>query len=107
MKEGANYINGRFQLDRYHLHRELTTALGRGQDTRGRIWRACETGAVDLGLEILAEAMSRVKGEQAARLARAYHYLWENRSGVADYRLDIPDESEGLRRTGAMEGNVG
>jgi hypothetical protein len=106
VKEGANYINGRFQLDRYHLHRELTTALGRDQDTRGRIWRACETGAVDSGLEILAEVMSRVKGEQAARLARAYHYLWENRSGVADYRLDIPDESEGLRRTGAMEGNV-
>jgi hypothetical protein len=46
------------------------------------------------------------KGEQAQRLAKAYHYLWENRTGVTDYRSDLPDEGKGLRRTGAMEGNV-
>ena len=106
VKEGADYVGGRFQLDRYHLNRELTTALGRDNDTKRRVWQACETGEVDLGLRILAEAMSKAKGEQATRLARAYHYLWENRSGVADYRLDVPSEYQGLRRTGAMEGNV-
>jgi hypothetical protein len=106
VREGADYVGGRFQLDRYHLNRELTTALGRDKETKGRVWHACETGEVDLGLRILAEAMSKVKGDQAMRLARAYHYLLENRSGVADYRLDVPSEYQGLRRTGAMEGNV-
>jgi hypothetical protein len=106
VKEGADYVGGRFQLDRYHLNRELTTALGRDKETKGRVWHACETGEVDSGLRILVEAMSKAKGDQATRLARAYHYLWENRSGVADYRLDVPGEYQGLRRTGAMEGNV-
>jgi hypothetical protein len=106
VKEGADYVGGRFQLDRYHLNRELTTALGRDKETKGRVWHACETGEVDLGLRILAEAMSKAKGDQATRLARTYHYLRENRSGVADYRLGVPSECPGLRRTGAMEGNV-
>jgi hypothetical protein len=106
VKEGASYLGGRFQLDRYHLNRELTAALGKDKDTKGRIWHACETGAVESGLQILAEATSQAKGEQAVRLARVYRYLWANRSGVADYRLDNPDKSQGLRRTGAMEGNV-
>lgn len=106
VKEGADYVGGRFQLDRYHLNRELTTALGRDKETKGRVWHACEEGEVDLGLQILAEAMSKVKGDQAMRLARAYHYLRENRSGVADYRLHVPNGYQGLRRTGAMEGNV-
>jgi hypothetical protein len=106
VKEGASYVNGRFQLDRYHLNRELTAALGRDKDTKGRIWHACEAGEVEAGLRILAEAMSKAKGEPAARLTRAYHYMWENRSGIADYRLNLLDEVKGLRRTGAMEGNV-
>jgi hypothetical protein len=28
VKEGANYINGQFQLNLYHLNKELTAALG-------------------------------------------------------------------------------
>jgi hypothetical protein len=106
VKEGADYVGGRFQLDRYHLNRELTTSLGRDKETKGRVWHACEMGEVDAGLRILAEAVSKAKGDQATRLARAYHYLWENRSGVADYRLGVPGKYQGLRRTGAMEGNV-
>jgi hypothetical protein len=105
VKEGAGYIGGRFQLDRYHLNRELTAALGRDRDTKGRICHACETGEVDTGLRILAEAMSKAKGEQAARLAKAYHYMQENRSGIPDYRTQM-DKERGLRRTGAMEGNI-
>jgi hypothetical protein len=106
VREGAAYVNGRFQLDRYHLNRELTTALGKDKDTKGRVWHACEAGEVDSGLRILAELVSKAKGEQADRLARAYHYMWENRSGISDYRLNLPDQGKDLRRTGAMEGNV-
>jgi Uncharacterised protein family (UPF0236) len=106
VKEGADYVGGRFQLDRYHLNRELTAALGRDKETKGRVWHACETGEVDKALLILAEAVSKAKGDQATKLAKAYHYLWDNRSGVADYRRDVIREYPGLRRTGAMEGNV-
>ncbi len=106
VKEGAAYVNGQFQLDHYHLNRELTTALGNDQVTKGRVWQACQTGEVESALGMLTEAMSRAKGEQAARLSRAYHYLWENQSGIADYRQHLPDGGQGLRRTGAMEGNV-
>lgn len=105
VKDGASYVKGQFQLDRYHLNRELTAALGRDRDTKGRIWHACESGEVESGLRILAEAMRKAKGEQALRLSRAYHYMWENRSGIADFRSDL-DKNQGMRRTGAMEGNV-
>lgn len=105
VKEGASYLGGRFQLDRYHLNRELTAALGRDSDTKGRIWHACEIGEVDAGMQMLADAMGKARGEQAARLSKAYHYMWENRSGITDYRSQA-DTLGGLRRTGAMEGNV-
>jgi hypothetical protein len=105
VKEGAGYMKGQFQLDRYHLNRELTTALGKDKDTKGRIWRACDRGKVDSGLRIMAEAIAQAKGEQAARLKMAYHYMWENRSGIADYR-SYPDRQNGIRHTGVIEGNV-
>ncbi len=106
VKEGARYINGRFQLDRYHLNRELTTALGRDKETKGKVWQACQCGDVETGLRIMAEAMKQAKGEQAQRIAKAYHYLHDNSSGIEDYRMKLGDEGKGLRRTGAMEGNV-
>lgn len=107
VKEGASYLNGRFQLDRYHLNRELTAVLGRDKDTRGKIWKAIAHGDTEAGLGIVAESMYRAHGEQADRLAHLYRYLWENRSGLADYRLDLSEtERKGLRRTGAIEGNV-
>jgi len=62
IKEGADYVNGRFQLDRYHLNRELTRALGKDKETKGKVWHACESGEVDLGLQIMAEAISKAKG---------------------------------------------
>jgi hypothetical protein len=106
VKEGVVYNNGRFQLDRYHLNRELCHALGRDGETRGRVWRACEAGDIELGLRIMVEAMKKAKGEQAQRIAKAYHYLSENSDGLADYRLVLGEEGKSLRRTGAIEGNI-
>ena len=106
VKEGASYVNGRFQLDRYHLNRELCAALGHDGKTRGKVWQACESGKAELGLQIMVEAMRKAKGEQAQRIAKAYHYLEENRSGLGDYRLTLGEEGKELRRTGAIEGNV-
>lgn len=106
VKEGADYVNGRFQLDRYHLNRELTIALGNDKETKGRVWHACKCGDAQLGLQIMAEALKQARGEKAERIAQAYRYLQENSTGLADYRLALGDEGKGLRRTGAMEGNV-
>ena len=106
VKEGARYINGQFQLDRYHLNKELTSALGQDKETKGKVWQACQCGDVKTGLQIMAEAMKQAKGERAQRIAKAYHYLNANRDGIEDYRVKLGEEGKGLRRTGAMEGNV-
>ena len=106
VREGAEYVNGRFQLDRYHLHRELCTALGRDGETKGKVWQALEQGKTEDGLQVLAEAMKQARGEQARRIAHAYGYLRENRVGLVDYRLGLGAGGKELRRTGAIEGNV-
>ena len=106
VREGARYINGRFQLDRYHLNKELTAALGQDKETKRKVWQACLCGDVETGLQIMAETMKQAKGEQAQRIAKAYHYLRNNSYGIEDYRLKLGEEGKGLRRTGAMEGNV-
>lgn len=106
IKEGASYVNGRFQLDRYHLNKELCFAFGRDSQTKGMVWQACESGEVDISLAIMADAMKKAKGEQLLRIARAYHYIHENREGIGDYRLNLGEEGKSLRHTGAMEGNI-
>lgn len=107
IKEGVSYIDGHFQLDRYHLNRELTTALGRDKETKSKVWQAIARGDIECGLAALSQSMSCARGEQAEKIAHAYRYLWTNRSGLADYRLNLADEErKDLRRTGAIEGNV-
>lgn len=106
VKEGAGYVNGQFQLDRYHLNKELTAALGQDKETKGKVWQACQCGDVETGLRTMAEAMKQAKGERAQRIAKTYHYLQANRDGIEDYRVKLGEEGKGLRRTGAMEGNV-
>ena len=106
IKEGARYVNGRFQLDHYHLNRELTAALGQDKKTKERVWRACAQGDIKNALQIMADAAGQARGESAQRITKTYHYLYNNRSGLEDYRLKLGEEGKGLRRTGAMEGNV-
>jgi hypothetical protein len=114
IKEGASYVGGRFQLDRYHLHRELTMAFGKDRETKSKVWHACQCGNVDTALQIIADAVKRTRtcpersrrGEAAQKLTRAYHYLKENRLGLIDYRLALGEKGKELRHTGAIEGNV-
>lgn len=70
------------------------------------IWAACERGEVEIALGIMAEAMKKVRGKEAIRMARAYRYLNENSSGLGDYRLKLGEEGKTLRHTGAIEGNI-
>jgi hypothetical protein len=106
IKEGASYVNGRYQLDRYHLHKELCAALGRDNETKGRVWEACEKGEISAGLAIMSEAMKQARGEQLLRIVRAYRYIQENSAGIGDYRLSLGEEGKTLRHTGAIEGNI-
>lgn len=106
VREGTGYVNGRFQLDRYHLNKELTIALGRDKEAKGKVWQACNSGEVAKALQIMEELLKKTRGEKAERIVQAIRYLQENSSGLADYRQTLGDEAKGLRRTGAMEGNV-
>ena len=54
----------------------------------------------------MTDAMKKAKGEQLERIAKAYHYIHENREGIGDYRLNLGEEGKCLRHTGAMEGNI-
>ena len=105
IKEGSGYLKGHYQLDRYHLNKELCAAFGRDNQIKGRIWAACEKGDINQGLQIMSEAIYHARGEAAVKMARAYRYLKENSSGVVDYRLALGESGQSLRRTGAMEGN--
>jgi hypothetical protein len=106
VKEGASYFNGHFQLDRYHLNRELLAALGRDSETLRKIRHACDNGHAELGLQIIARTLQNACGQQAMRIAKTYHYLENNVSGLGDYRLASGAEAKELRRTGAIEGNI-
>ncbi|MFQ5875851.1 MAG: ISLre2 family transposase [Dehalococcoidia bacterium] len=106
VKEGADYVGGRFQLDYYHLHRELTAALGKDKQTKGRVWQAIKRGEAQTGLQLLAETLRGAKREQAEKVRHAYGYLQANLSGLRDYRLGLGPQEKGLRRSGAIEGNV-
>jgi hypothetical protein len=106
IKEGCEYINGHFQLDRYHLNRELTTAFGPDRTTKAAVWQACERGDITVSLQILDASLRQSKGEARQRLAKAYNYLRDNCMGIGDYRLKLNQEGLELRHTGVMEGNV-
>lgn len=106
VKAGVSYVNGRFQLDRYHANRALCAALGRDRETKARVWEAIDCGDVETGLRILAEASSKAMGKQAKTIAAVYNYLRDNSAGLRDYRLNLGEEERTLRRTGAIEGNV-
>lgn len=106
VKQGAAVLGGRFSLDTYHLCRELRGALGPRHPALGAILQACNRGDVISALEWLSTIRVNLRGEAAQRLDQVARYLWQNRDGLRDYRLDLREEGHGLRRMGAIEGNV-
>lgn len=106
VKDGADDLGARFQLCRYHLNRELCFALGQRRDVIRAVRDACHQGQADVADAILAKVSTGASQEQAKRVARVRAYIAENASGLGDYRLRLGDEGKGLRRLGAIEGNV-
>jgi hypothetical protein len=106
IRDGADDLGARFQLCRYHLNRALCHALGRRRDIIRAVRAACQQGRADLADAILAQAGAGSTGEETGRIESVRAYIAENASGLGDYRLSLGGEGKGLRRPGAIEGNI-
>jgi len=105
IKDGVDYFRGRFQLCRYHLNREIRCRLGANRNVVNSLYQALNRGDIDNVCQILKEAALTEKGDKSLEIKRLYRYIKANASGLVDYRHDIAD-SQYLRRTGAIEGNI-
>lgn len=107
VRDGAVFMNGSYQLDRFHLRRELLRALRGDVEMANRVYRACVSGDVALADSLLLQVQQPAGEDGAMEVARLRAYLFDNASGLADYRLRLEDgEVGGARGLGAIEGNV-
>ena len=107
VRDGAGFMNGCYQLDRFHLRRELLRALRGDVEMANQVYQACVSGNVALADSLLMQAQEQSSGDDVIEIARVRAYILDNASGLIDYRLKL-DEGEvfGLRGLGAMEGNI-
>lgn len=107
VKDGAGLLGGSYQLDRFHLRRELLRSLRGDAETANTVYRSCVAGDVASADALLLEAQLGSDPDTANEIARARAYLLDNATGLRDYRLGLGDAHvAGLRGLGAMEGNV-
>jgi len=106
VRAGREWLGGCYQLDRYHLCRALRAALGRDSQSFHQVLDACDEGRVEEALAVLSGLKEKARGEMAKQLDHARRYLEVNRAGLVDYRRHLGESARGLRRTGAIEGNV-
>ena len=105
IKEGVDYFNGKFQLCRYHLNREIRYKLGSDKETINSLHKSINNEGIDTIYSTLDGAISKAKEDKAKEIKKLYFYIKANASGLRDYRHDIVD-NRNLRRTGAIEGNI-
>jgi hypothetical protein len=101
-KEGAEFLGGIFQLDRFHLLRALRGGLK--DELVGEVYEACIKGDVAQADSLLLKAQQEACGESAKHIAQLRGYILNNATGLRDYRLDMG--YDGLRGLGAIESNV-
>ena len=107
VRDGAGLLHGSYQLDRFHLRRELMRALKGDREVVNRVYQACVGGDVASADSLLLKEQLRCDPDAAIEIARARAYILDNANGLVDYRLKLGDaENTGLRGLGAMEGNV-
>jgi hypothetical protein len=92
-----------YQLDRFHLARELKRALDAGS-AKAAYSKACE-GDLKAADKILAQAQEGAAEEEAEKIAQTRRYLASNREGLADWRIGR-EGAEDLRGLGTAEGNI-
>ena len=107
VKHGAEVMNGYYQLDRFHLRRELLRALKGDIETSNQVYRACLIGDQALADKLLLQQQGLAGKEGARDIARVRSYILNNISGLKDYRLRLDEgQGYGLRGMGAMESNI-
>ena len=106
IKEGAEYFGGRYQLCRYHLNRALCHVLGHDQATLQSVQHHCRSNNIDAALKQLIEAANGAQLDKAKDIRRLIKYISSNAHGLKDYREDMGQQDNTLRRTGAIEGNI-
>jgi len=102
VKNGAEFLGGIYELDRFHLRRALNQTLDNGLAME--VYQACTKGEIDKVDRILIQAQQKTTIEGAKEVARLRGYLMGNSFGLRDYRLEV--SGDGLRGLGAIEGNV-
>lgn len=95
-----------FQLDRFHLLRALRQALSQQKEQINPIYRACNEGDISVAFGLLQDALNKAKGKEREKIEQVMGYLADNAQGLKDYRIDMGETGQGLRRTGAIESNV-
>jgi len=107
VRDGAGIMRGRYQLDRFHLRRELLRALKGDVELANQVYQACVSGNVSLADSLLVRRQWQCDKETAHDVARVRAYVLDNASGLIDYRLGLDKaEALGLRGLGAIESNV-
>lgn len=107
VRDGASLLGGCYQLDRFHLRRELLRALKGNLEMGNHVYQACVRGDVALADSLLVEAQGQSNPDDTLEIARVRAYILDNAAGLADYRLRLEvSETTGLRGLGAIEGNV-
>jgi hypothetical protein len=107
VRDGAGMMKGDYQLDRFHLRRELLRALVGDVEIANQVYQACISGDVAVAESLLVQQQCQCDGEAALAIARVRAYILDNAPGLIDYRLRLDkNEIYGLRGLGAMESNV-
>lgn len=107
VREGAGLLGASYQLDRFHLRRELLRALRGDVEAANRVYTACIAGDVALADSLLLKEQLGSDSDAAIEVGRARAYILDNAAGLADYRVRLGEaQVAGLRGLGAMEGNV-
>ena len=96
VKEGAEILGGSYQLDRFHLRRELLRALKGDVATANSVYEACITGNVVLADTLLRSRQLKSEPEAAAEINKVRGYLLNNAQGLVDYRLQLDDTENAL-----------
>ena len=103
VKEGAGFLGGIYQLDKFHLKRAILRGLANDQ-LGAEVYQACITGEIEKADGLLIEAQQRVDIDRADEIMKLRGYLMSNCYGLRDYRLEVGGDN--LRGLGAIEGNV-
>jgi len=103
VKDGAEFLGGIYELDRFHLKRALHRGLA-NDSLVIEVYQACITGDINKADRLLMEAQQKGDADRENEIMRLRGYLMANCYGLRDYRLEVA--GDGLRGLGAIEGNV-